>query len=79
MNWFGKKKTNEGSTVSASSARPSAASNPQVTIVKLRENIRTQDKRLVLKHNVVFHVSRLVQILYLLDLFKSDDISSHSE
>jgi len=47
MNWFGKKKKEEGSTVSASSARPSV-SNPQATIVKLRENIRTQDKRLVL-------------------------------
>mmetsp|Transcript_25680 Transcript_25680/g.29335 ORF Transcript_25680/g.29335 Transcript_25680/m.29335 type:complete len:225 (+) Transcript_25680:134-808(+) len=44
MNWFGKKKKTQGSTVSASSSRPSA-SNPQSTIVKLRENIKTQDKR----------------------------------
>jgi hypothetical protein len=44
MNWFGKKKT-ESSTVSATSAvKPS---DPQVTIVKLRESIANQEKRSV--------------------------------
>ena len=42
MNWFGKKKESP-STVSATSSRP--VSNPQSTMVKLRENISTQEKR----------------------------------
>mmetsp|Transcript_16263 Transcript_16263/g.23612 ORF Transcript_16263/g.23612 Transcript_16263/m.23612 type:complete len:224 (+) Transcript_16263:33-704(+) len=43
MNWFGKKKTAQPSTVSASSTRQST--NPQSTIVTLRESIKTQEKR----------------------------------
>ncbi|KAG7346008.1 Snf7 family protein [Nitzschia inconspicua] len=42
MNWFGKKKT-QPSTVSATSA--SKPSDPQLTIVKLRESIANQEKR----------------------------------
>jgi hypothetical protein len=45
MNWFGKKKAPEPSTVSATSvARPT---DPQTTIVKLRETIANQEKRYV--------------------------------
>lgn len=43
MNWFGKKKAPEPSTVSATSVvRPT---DPQTTIVKLRETIMNQEKR----------------------------------
>jgi hypothetical protein len=42
MNWFGKKKPTT-STVSATST--SKPSDPQLTIVKLRENIANQEKR----------------------------------
>lgn len=45
MNWFGTKKKEQPSTVSATSvARPA---DPQTTIVKLRENIENQEKRYV--------------------------------
>eukprot|EP00545_Synedropsis_sp_CCMP1620_P007788 CAMPEP_0119029452 /NCGR_PEP_ID=MMETSP1176-20130426/40523_1 /TAXON_ID=265551 /ORGANISM="Synedropsis recta cf, Strain CCMP1620" /LENGTH=224 /DNA_ID=CAMNT_0006985797 /DNA_START=521 /DNA_END=1195 /DNA_ORIENTATION=- len=44
MNWFGKKKKDEASTVSSGSSRP-ASGNPNNTIVTLRENIKTQEKR----------------------------------
>lgn len=42
MNWFGKSKKKEASTVSATSR---AAADPQTTIVRLRENIKNQEKR----------------------------------
>lgn len=45
MNWFGKKKAPEPSTVSATSvAKPT---DPQTTIVRLREAIGNQEKRCV--------------------------------
>lgn len=43
MNWFGKKKSKDASTVSAASSRPTT--DPQNTIVKLRDNIANQEKR----------------------------------
>jgi hypothetical protein len=43
MNWFGKKKEATPSTVSATSTRP--VTDPQSTIIKLRENIQAQEKR----------------------------------
>jgi len=43
MNWFGKKKQQQTSTVSARSTI--TPSDPQNTIVKLRESIATQEKR----------------------------------
>lgn len=42
MNWFGKKKTTASTTAKGSSG---GAANPANTIVKLRENINTQEKR----------------------------------
>jgi hypothetical protein len=46
MNWFGKKKTTAPTTVSATStARPT---DPQTTIVTLRETIANQEKRYVI-------------------------------
>jgi hypothetical protein len=45
MNWFGKKKKDEASTVSSGSASRQTAGDPNGTIVKLRENIKTQEKR----------------------------------
>lgn len=49
MNWFGKKKPAEPTTVSATSAARPA--DPQTTIVKLRESISDQEKRYVLISN----------------------------
>uniref|UniRef100_A0A7S2AAX5 Uncharacterized protein n=1 Tax=Trieres chinensis TaxID=1514140 RepID=A0A7S2AAX5_TRICV len=43
MNWFGKKKKGAASTTASGSS--GGASDPQVTIVKLRENIAMQEKR----------------------------------
>jgi hypothetical protein len=45
MNWFGKKKETKPSTVSATSSRP--VTDPQSTMVTLRENITMQEKRYV--------------------------------
>jgi len=43
MNWFGKKKKAEASTTSSGSS--GAGSDPQSTIVRLREAVSTQEKR----------------------------------
>jgi len=45
MNWFGTKKKPEPSTTTASSQRATSSVDPNSTIVKLRENLLSQEKR----------------------------------
>lgn len=45
MNWFGKAKTQPSTVSATSTAKPS---DPQTTIVKLRQTISNQEKRCVL-------------------------------
>lgn len=58
MNWFGKKKP-AASTVSSGSSK--APSNPQGTIVTLRENIATQEKRWATSNFLIIHPYSRIQ------------------
>lgn len=61
MNWFGKKKP-AASTVSSGSSK--APSNPQGTIVTLRENIATQEKRWATSNFLIIHPYSRIQFTF---------------
>ena len=73
MNWFGKKKKAEASTTSSGSS--GAGSDPQSTIVRLREAVSTQEKRWVENIKISFYPRTSLRTAFLAACGKDDILS----